>query len=63
MAYERYEIMKGETFFGKSIFRLGKMLTSVKIEHLNSSIKNSEFRFRLIAVPFVKDSKIQEHRN
>ena len=50
-------------FFGKSIFRLGKMLTSVKIEHLNSSIKNSEFRFRLIAVPFVKDSKIQERRN
>ena len=50
-------------FFGKSIFRLGKMLTSVKIEHLNSSIKNSEFRFRLIAVPFVKNSKIQERRN
>ena len=50
-------------FFGKSIFRLGKMLTSVKIEHLNSSIKNSEFRFQLIAVPFVKNSKIQERRN
>ena len=49
-------------FFGKSIFRLGKMLTSVKIEHLKSSIKNSEFRFRLIAAPFVKNSKIQDRK-
>ena len=38
------------------------MLTSVKIEHLKSSIKNSEFRFRLIAVPFVKNSKIQDRK-